>query len=46
MLEVLALKILFFAGRPWNDLATTVFLSTVMDDTIRPAGWTPFGGTR
>ncbi|KAF8073470.1 carbohydrate esterase family 8 protein [Lyophyllum atratum] len=37
---------LCFLGRPWNDLATTVFLNTNMDQSIRPAGWTPFGGTR
>ncbi|KAG6909252.1 hypothetical protein DXG01_001434 [Tephrocybe rancida] len=35
-----------YLGRPWNDLATTVFLNTFMDESIRPAGWTPFGGTR
>ncbi|KAF5315294.1 hypothetical protein D9619_007383 [Psilocybe cf. subviscida] len=35
-----------FLGRPWNDLATTVFLSTVMDDSIRPEGWTPFSSAR
>ncbi|KAJ7591378.1 pectin lyase-like protein [Mycena floridula] len=35
-----------FLGRPWNDLATTVFLRTFMEDIIRPAGWTPFGGNR
>ncbi|KAF9468737.1 pectin lyase fold/virulence factor [Collybia nuda] len=39
-------KGLCYLGRPWNDLATTVFLNTTMDDSIRPAGWTPFGGTR
>ncbi|KAF8895115.1 pectin lyase fold/virulence factor [Infundibulicybe gibba] len=37
---------LCFLGRPWNDLATTVFLRTFMDNSIRPAGWTPFGGGR
>ncbi|KAF7332541.1 Carbohydrate esterase family 8 protein [Mycena kentingensis (nom. inval.)] len=31
-----------FLGRPWNDLATTVFLSTFMDDSIIPVGWTLF----
>ncbi|KAF9005530.1 pectin lyase-like protein [Cyathus striatus] len=35
-----------FLGRPWNDLATTVFLSTFMDDSIRPEGWTPFDSAR
>ncbi|KAG6836861.1 hypothetical protein H0H93_002104 [Arthromyces matolae] len=33
-------------GRPWNDLATTVYLNTFMDDSIRPSGFTPWGGTR
>ncbi|KAG6860417.1 hypothetical protein C0995_011411 [Termitomyces sp. Mi166 len=37
---------LCYLGRPWNDLATTVFLNTYMDESIRPAGFTPFGGTR
>jgi len=35
-----------FLGRPWNDLATTVYLRTFMDDTIRPVGWTPFDSAR
>ncbi|KAL0960953.1 hypothetical protein HGRIS_005953 [Hohenbuehelia grisea] len=35
-----------FLGRPWNDLATTVFLRTFMDDSIRPEGWTPFNSDR
>ncbi|EJC97869.1 uncharacterized protein FOMMEDRAFT_137258 [Fomitiporia mediterranea MF3/22] len=35
-----------FLGRPWNDLATTVYLRTFMDDTIQPAGWTPFDAAR
>jgi hypothetical protein len=35
-----------YSGRPWNDLATTVWLNTVMDDSIRPAGWTPFSAAR
>ncbi|KAI0075082.1 pectin lyase-like protein [Panus rudis PR-1116 ss-1] len=35
-----------FLGRPWNDLATTVFLRTFMDDSIQPAGWTPFNSDR
>lgn len=34
------------AGRPWNDLATTVYLRTFMDDSIRPAGWEPFDAAR
>ncbi|KAI8986175.1 pectin lyase-like protein [Trametes punicea] len=35
-----------FLGRPWNDLATTVYLRTYMDDSINPAGWTPFDSAR
>ncbi|KDR82405.1 hypothetical protein GALMADRAFT_237699 [Galerina marginata CBS 339.88] len=35
-----------FLGRPWNDLATTVFLRTSMDNSIRPEGWTPFSSAR
>ncbi|CAL1713535.1 unnamed protein product [Somion occarium] len=35
-----------FLGRPWNDLATTVFLRTFMDDSVQPAGWTPFNSDR
>jgi len=33
-----------FLGRPWNDLATTVYLNTFMDDSVAPAGFRPFGG--
>jgi len=33
-----------FLGRPWNDLATTVFLNTFMDESVEPAGFRPFGG--
>lgn len=33
-------------GRPWNDLAVTVYLRTFMDNTVRPAGWTPFDSAR
>ncbi|KAF8817161.1 carbohydrate esterase family 8 protein [Phlegmacium glaucopus] len=35
-----------YLGRPWNDLATTVYLRTYMDDSIRPAGWKPWGSAR
>ncbi|KAA1473851.1 pectin lyase-like protein [Dentipellis sp. KUC8613] len=35
-----------FLGRPWNDLATTVYLRTYMDDSIEPVGWTPFDSSR
>ena len=35
-----------FLGRPWNDLATTVYLRTFMDDSIEPVGWTPFDSAR
>jgi pectin methylesterase-like acyl-CoA thioesterase len=37
---------LCYLGRPWNDLATTVFLRTYMDQTIRPVGFTPFSTAR
>lgn len=37
---------LHLTGRPWNDLATTVYLRTYMDASIRPAGWTPFNSAR
>ncbi|KAJ7637533.1 pectin lyase-like protein [Mycena polygramma] len=37
---------LCFLGRPWNDLATTVYLSTVMDASIRPVGFEPFDSSR
>lgn len=33
-------------GRPWNDLATTVFLRTFMDESIAPAGFKPFDSAR
>ncbi|KAJ7062369.1 pectin lyase-like protein [Mycena amicta] len=35
-----------FLGRPWNDLAVTVFLSTFMDNSIRAAGFEPFDSAR
>ncbi|KAI0718206.1 pectin lyase-like protein [Cerioporus squamosus] len=35
-----------FLGRPWNDLATTVYLRTFMDESINPVGWTPFDSAR
>ncbi|KAL1666164.1 carbohydrate esterase family 8 protein [Schizophyllum commune] len=35
-----------YLGRPWNDLATTVFLNTYMDESINTEGWKPFGGDR
>jgi pectin methylesterase-like acyl-CoA thioesterase len=35
-----------FLGRPWNDLATTVFLRTYMEDVVRPAGFEPFSTAR
>ncbi|KAI0031178.1 carbohydrate esterase family 8 protein [Vararia minispora EC-137] len=34
-----------FLGRPWNPLATTVFLRTFMDNSIRPEGWKNFSAT-
>ncbi|TFK93312.1 carbohydrate esterase family 8 protein [Polyporus arcularius HHB13444] len=35
-----------FLGRPWNDLATTVYLRTFMDESVNPVGWTPFDSAR
>lgn len=35
-----------FEGRPWNDLATSVFLRTFMDDSIEPVGFKPFDSSR
>jgi len=35
-----------FLGRPWNDLATTVYMNTFMDESIAPVGFIPFGGGR
>ncbi|KAF8524973.1 pectin lyase-like protein [Gautieria morchelliformis] len=35
-----------FLGRPWNDLATTVYLNTFMDQSIAPAGFKPFSSSR
>ncbi|EIN10136.1 carbohydrate esterase family 8 protein [Punctularia strigosozonata HHB-11173 SS5] len=31
-----------YLGRPWNDLATTVYLNVSMDASINPAGFKPF----
>ncbi|KAI0629825.1 carbohydrate esterase family 8 protein [Trametes polyzona] len=35
-----------FLGRPWNDLATTVYLRTFMDESVNPVGWKPFDSAR
>ncbi|KIJ54145.1 carbohydrate esterase family 8 protein [Sphaerobolus stellatus SS14] len=35
-----------FLGRPWNDLATTVYMNTFMDESIAPVGFIPFGSGR
>ncbi|GJJ13452.1 hypothetical protein Clacol_007706 [Clathrus columnatus] len=35
-----------FLGRPWNDLATTIYLNTFMDDSIAPIGFIPFDSAR
>jgi len=35
-----------YLGRPWNDLATSVFLNTSMDASVALQGFTPWGGTR
>ncbi|EIN10131.1 hypothetical protein PUNSTDRAFT_125138 [Punctularia strigosozonata HHB-11173 SS5] len=31
-----------YLGRPWNDLAATVYLNVSMDASINPAGFKPF----
>ncbi|CAH8355400.1 unnamed protein product [Eruca vesicaria subsp. sativa] len=31
-----------FLGRPWGDYATVVFMKSVIDDLIDPAGWAPW----
>ncbi|KIJ62685.1 carbohydrate esterase family 8 protein [Hydnomerulius pinastri MD-312] len=33
-----------YLGRPWNVLAVAVYLRNYMDDSIRPAGFTPWDG--
>ncbi|QRV93183.1 pectinesterase [Ceratobasidium sp. AG-Ba] len=33
-------------GRPWNDLATAVYLNTSMDASVMAQGFTPWGGSR
>ncbi|KAH7338177.1 carbohydrate esterase family 8 protein [Rhizoctonia solani] len=35
-----------YLGRPWNDLATSVYINTTMDQSISLQGFTPWGGTR
>ncbi|KZT28756.1 carbohydrate esterase family 8 protein [Neolentinus lepideus HHB14362 ss-1] len=35
-----------YLGRPWNSLATTVYLNTYMDESIAPVGWIEFDNTR
>ncbi|KAL1746841.1 carbohydrate esterase family 8 protein [Schizophyllum fasciatum] len=35
-----------YLGRPWNDLAVTVFLNTYMDASINEEGWKPFNDDR
>ncbi|KAL4249185.1 pectinesterase family protein [Abortiporus biennis] len=35
-----------FLGRPWNELATTVYLRTSMDSSINSAGFKAWGGNR
>jgi pectin methylesterase-like acyl-CoA thioesterase len=34
------------SGRPWNDLATTVYLNTTMDKSVNLQGFTPWGAAR
>ncbi|KAF8588559.1 carbohydrate esterase family 8 protein [Ramaria rubella] len=35
-----------FLGRPWNDLATTVYLKTFMDESVASVGFIPFDSAR
>ncbi|THH17277.1 hypothetical protein EW146_g3522 [Bondarzewia mesenterica] len=35
-----------YLGRPWSDLTTSVYLRMFMDESIEPAGWTPFDSAR
>ncbi|CUA71215.1 Putative pectinesterase/pectinesterase inhibitor 26 [Rhizoctonia solani] len=35
-----------YLGRPWNDLATSVYINTTMDQSINLQGFTPWGGAR
>lgn len=35
-----------YLGRPWNDLATSVFINTTMDKSVSLQGFTPWGGSR
>ncbi|KAJ7134232.1 carbohydrate esterase family 8 protein [Mycena epipterygia] len=37
---------LCFLGRPWNDLATTVYLDVFMDASVNPVGFEPFDSAR
>jgi hypothetical protein len=34
------------SGRPWNDLATSVYINTTIDKSINLQGFTPWGGAR
>ena len=43
---VLIYDVVCSLGRPWNDLATTVFLNIYMDDSINPAGFKAFDSAR
>ncbi|KAG2365385.1 carbohydrate esterase family 8 protein [Suillus spraguei] len=33
-----------YLGRPWNDLAITVYLNTYMDESVLPEGFIPWSG--
>ncbi|KAG2124650.1 carbohydrate esterase family 8 protein [Suillus clintonianus] len=35
-----------YLGRPWNTLASAVYLRTYMDESIQPAGFTPWPGEK
>jgi hypothetical protein len=44
LIITLSSHILIHVGRPWNTLAVTVYLRTYMDESIKPAGFTPWSG--
>ncbi|KAK1279905.1 putative pectinesterase/pectinesterase inhibitor 16 [Acorus gramineus] len=33
-----------YLGRPWHEYSRTVIIGTYLDDSISPAGWTPWAG--
>jgi len=35
----------YYLGRPWQPNASAVYISCILDDHIRPAGWSVWSGT-